>query len=88
MLAGVKVWALAHLIANGEVRSILLFGGFLLYAGLARFMISRRPDQTPPAAPEGWTGDLFAVVVGVVAYGVIAYYLHPILFGVRVVGVG
>lgn len=85
MLAGVKIWALAHLLANGEWRSIALFGAFLAFAVIDRIAVKRRGTSTP-GAPEGWTGDIIAVGAGVVAYVALAFWLHPILFGVQVVG--
>lgn len=85
MLAGVKIWALAHLIANGETRSVLLFGGFLAYAVAARIAAKRRGDMGAGAAPARVWCDALALAAGALAYGAIAYWLHPILFGVAVV---
>ncbi len=84
MLAGVKIWAFGHLLANGEWRSIALFGAFLAYAVINRIAVKRRGVATP-GAPEGWTGDIIAVAIGVAVYVAIAFWLHPILFGVQVV---
>ena len=57
MLAGVKIWALAHLLANGDLGSILLFGRFLAWAVAARISVKRRDEVTahggPAAAPAG-----------------------------------
>lgn len=86
MLAGVKVWAFAHLVSNGEWRSIALFAGFLAYAVLARIAAKRRGDQGASGATPGLLGDVAAVGVGAVAYLAVAYWLHPVLFGVAVVG--
>lgn len=86
MLASIKVWAFAHLVANGEWRSIALFGAFLAYAVIARIALKRRGDMGAAGATPGLAGDAIAVIGGAAAYGAIAYYLHPILFGVAVVG--
>ena len=84
MLAGVKAWALGHLLSNGTLADLLLFGVFLVWA-IAQFVVSRRRDRaegrTRPAA--GWGRDVAAVVVGVVATGVFALWLHVPLIGVR-----
>src|SRR5499427_9415747 len=53
MLVGVKTWAVAHLISNGDLGSILLFGSFLLWAGYDRATLSRRSDAGAPPIPAG-----------------------------------
>src|SRR6476659_615879 len=58
MLAGVKTWAFAHLLSNGELGSILLFGTFLGWAVFARISTKRRADTIPAVAPAGWTNDV------------------------------
>lgn len=84
MLAGVKAWALGHLLSNGTLADLLLFGVFLVWA-IVQFAVSRRRDRaegrTRPA--EGWGRDIAAVVVGIVATGVFALWLHVPLIGVR-----
>lgn len=87
MLAGVKVWALAHLLANGDLGSILLFGGFLAWAVAARISVKRRDEALahgPEAAPAGWRNDALAVGIGTAAWFGFAYWLHPLLIGVAV----
>lgn len=85
MLAGVKLWAAAHLAANGEWRAIALFGAFLAYGVFARIAAKRRGDAGATGTPT-LMGDVAAIAAGLVGYAAIAFYLHPILFGVRVVG--
>ncbi|MEO0981677.1 MAG: NnrU family protein [Pseudomonadota bacterium] len=86
MLAALKVWALGHLLANGELNSVLLFGSFLVFGVVDRIAVKRRGDNGPaPDAPKNVVGDVAAVIVGVAAYLAITYYLHPILFGVPAV---
>ena len=90
MLLAVKIWATAHLLANGDLGSILLFGSFLAWAVIARISAKRRAltaDQVVvqhggEARPAGWRNDAVAVLVGVVAWFVFGKYLHPILIGV------
>ena len=87
MLVGVKVWALAHLLANGDLGSLLLFGGFLAWAVVDRIAIKRRDEAAAharEARPAGWRNDAAAVVVGLGAWFVFARWLHPLLIGVSV----
>ena len=82
MLVAVKIWAVGHLLANGELRAVLLFGVFLAYAVLARIAAKRRGDVGPgPGAVANPVGDMLAVVVGLAASVVLILYLHPVLFG-------
>jgi uncharacterized membrane protein len=83
MLAAVKLWAFGHLLANGELNSVLLFGSFLAYAVLARIAAKRRGDNGPgPDAAISAQGDIIAIVAGTAAYAAFLFWLHPILFGV------
>src|SRR5882757_9269901 len=68
MLAGVKTWALAHLLSNGDLGSILLFAAFLAWAVIARISAKRRTDVVIAPAPPGWTNDIIVVVIGIVIY--------------------
>ncbi|THD65427.1 MAG: NnrU family protein [Bradyrhizobium sp.] len=88
MLAGVKLWAAAHLLANGDLGSIILFGSFLGWAVFDRISLKRRTDGGAPPIPVGGPGnDLIAVAVGIVAYLALAFAFHPVVIGVPVVGV-
>jgi uncharacterized membrane protein len=88
MLSGVKLWAAAHLISNGDLGGIILFGAFLGWAVFDRISLKRRADAGGPPIPVGgWGNDLIAVAVGVVAYLALAFAFHPVVIGVPVVGV-
>ena len=88
MLSGVKLWAAAHLLANGDLGSIILFGSFLGWAVFDRISLKRRADPGAPPIPVGGPGnDLIAVAVGFVAYLALAFAFHPVVIGVPVVGV-
>ncbi len=88
MLAGIKLWAAAHLLANGDLGSIILFGSFLAWAVFDRISLKRRPDAGGPPIPVGGPGnDLIAIAVGIVAYLALAFAFHPVVIGVPVVGV-
>jgi uncharacterized membrane protein len=88
MLAGVKLWAAAHLLANGDLGSIVLFGSFLGWAVFDRISLKRRSDTGGPPIPVGgWGNDMIAVAVGFVVYLALAFAFHPVVIGVPVVGV-
>lgn len=83
MLLGTALWALAHLLANGGVADLVLFGAFLVWS-VAVFAASRRRDRAEGRERRGtWGSDLTSVVVGTVAWYVFAMYLHVPLIGVR-----
>ena len=85
MLAAVKVWALGHLLANGELNGLILFGAFLAYGVIDRIAVKRRGDIGAGAvASPSLVGDVLAVAVGTAAYAAILLWLHPILFGAQV----
>ena len=86
MLAGIKTWALAHLLSNGDLGSILLFGSFLAWGVYARIAAKRRGDAGTVAAPSGWTNDIIVVLLGLVIYLALGYVFHPVLIGVPVFG--
>jgi len=87
MLAGVKLWAVAHLLANGDLGSIILFGSFLGWAVFDRISLKRRTDSGGPPIPVGGVGnDLIAVAVGFIAYLELAFAFHPVVIGVPVMG--
>lgn len=83
LLVAVKTWAFAHLLANGDAASVVLFGAVLAWAVYDRIALKRRGVVVPPA-PAGWTGDALAVVGGVVLYAVLAFLFHPYVIGVPV----
>jgi uncharacterized membrane protein len=87
MLAGTKLWAAAHLLANGDLGSIILFGSFLGWAVFDRISLKHRADTGAPPIPVGGPGnDLIAVAVGLIAYLALAFAFHPVVIGVPVVG--
>ncbi|WP_213774747.1 NnrU family protein [Bradyrhizobium sp. dw_78] len=87
MLAGIKLWAAAHLLANGDLGSIILFGSFLGWAVYDRISLKHRGDSGAPPIPVGGVGnDLIAAAVGVVAYLALVFVFHPVVIGVPVIG--
>lgn len=88
MLAGIKLWAVGHLLANGDLGSIILFGSFLAWAVYDRISLKYRTDSGAPPIPVGGiANDLIAVAVGFVAYLALVFAFHPVVIGVPVVGV-
>ena len=87
MILGVKVWALAHLLANGMLADLLLFGGFLVWAALC-FRAARQRDRAGGVNyPPGRMGPTLATVgVGLLAWAGFAFWAHAVLIGVRPFG--
>lgn len=87
MLAGTKLWALAHLLANGDLAGIVLFGGILGWAVYDRISLKSRADAGGPPIPIGGGGnDVLALGVGTIAYLALALVFHPVVIGVPVIG--
>lgn len=84
MLAAVKAWALAHLLANGTLADVLLFGGFLLWAVASRISLKRRSARTVPSLPTGGANDVIVIVAGVALAALFMHGLHTWLFGIPV----
>ena len=80
MLAGVKIWAFAHLLVNGDVRSLLLFGSFLAFAVIDRIVVKKRGVETPTMGPV--KNDVIAIVVGTGLFFLVALYAHRYIAGV------
>jgi uncharacterized membrane protein len=82
MLVSIKAWALAHLLVNGDLGSMILFGAFLAWAVYDRIAVKRRGDAGAPRS--GFTiGDAISLVVGSAAYAAM-FWLHPMLIGVPI----
>jgi uncharacterized membrane protein len=86
MLAAVKLWAAGHLIANGDLASIILFSAFLIYGVVDRIALKRRGDNGPVHKPASILGDMIAVAVGGAAFGAMLYGAHTLLIGVPIIG--
>lgn len=85
MLAGVLIWSIVHLLANGDARGTLLFASFAVYAVIDLVSVTRRRTFVPFAAR--WRSDLIAVVAGTAA-ALLVMFLHRFLFGAPAVRFG
>jgi uncharacterized membrane protein len=86
MLAGIKLWAFAHLLANGDLGGMILFVSILGWAVYDRITLKRRLDAGGPPIPVGGLkNDLVAVIVGTLIYLAVGFVFHP-LAGVPVFG--
>jgi uncharacterized membrane protein len=86
MLVAVKLWAVAHLLANGMLADVLLFGGFLVWAVADRISLKRRPASTAPAASGSVVNDVIVIVGGLGLYAAFVMALHERLFGIAPFG--
>lgn len=84
MLLATMLWAAAHLLVNGTLADVALFGAFLVWAVTDRISMNYRPAVTAPQAPATRVNDILAVVLGLVLYAAFAIWLHAWLFGVPV----
>lgn len=82
----IKIWAFAHLLANGETAQVILFAAFLAWGVILRISYKRRAARGEVVERQfrSWTWDIVAVVAGVVVYGIFAMKLHELLIGVPV----
>jgi uncharacterized membrane protein len=82
LLAATKFWALAHLLVNGTLADVLLFGGFLAWAVADRISLKRRLQRPIQMAPPGPRNDAIAVVGGLLLFVLFLTWAHIAAFGV------
>lgn len=85
MLVAVKVWALAHLLTNGTLADVVLFGSFLAWAVADRISLKHRASRPVPSLPRSGWNDAIAVVAGLAVYLAFLFWLHPVLIGMPLV---
>src|SRR5262249_51310606 len=84
MLVGVKLWAVAHLCANGDLGGIILFGAVLAWAVYDRITHKHRSDPgSPPIKMGGFGNDIIAIILGTILYAVLGLLFHPLVIGLR-----
>ena len=86
MLLATILWAFAHLLVNGRLTDILLFGSFLIWAVWDLISVRRRTQRSLPGAPDFKYNDLIVLIVGLALYGLFVVWLHGVLTGVPLVG--
>jgi uncharacterized membrane protein len=87
MLVAVKIWAAAHLCANGDLGGIILFGSVLAWAVYDRITLKRRTDAgSPPIPVGGRRNDIIAIIVGTIVYLALGFVFHPLVIGVPAFG--
>jgi uncharacterized membrane protein len=85
-LIAVKLWACSHLLVNGTLADIILFGAFLAWAVLDRISMKKRQQRPLPGLPTSWINDVLVVVIGTVLTGAFIMFLHGYLIGMPLVG--
>jgi uncharacterized membrane protein len=87
LLIAVKIWAAAHLCANGDLGGIILFASVLAWAVYDRVTLKRRSDAgSPPIPVGGRRNDIIAIIVGTIVYAALGLVFHPIVIGVPAFG--
>lgn len=87
MLVGVKLWAVAHLCANGDLGGTILFGAVLAWAVYDRITLKHRSDSgAPPIKIGGFGNDIIAIILGTILYAVLGLLFHPLVIGLPAFG--
>jgi uncharacterized membrane protein len=93
MIVGVKLWAVGHLISNGDLGSIILFGSILAWAVYDRISFNYRTDDgasplagVVPAGMSDTTKDVLVVIIGTLIYLALGFWFHPYVIGVPAFG--
>ena len=81
-LIAVKLWAFSHLLVNGMLADVILFGAFIIWAGADRISMNKRKQRVVPGLKPNRVNDIIAIIIGVVLTGVFVLYLHQILIGI------
>lgn len=84
LLAATKIWALAHLLVNGTLADVLLFGSFLVWAIVDRVSMKTRTQRPIPGLASPYN-DVIVVVLGLVLYAVFVFWAHGALIGVAII---
>jgi uncharacterized membrane protein len=82
MLVATKLWAFAHLLVNGSLADVILFGSFLIWAVADRISLKRRTPLPVQSIPPSRFNDALAIALGLVVYFLFIFVLHAWLFGV------
>lgn len=85
-LVAVKLWAFSHLLVNGMLADVILFGAFLAWAVVDRISMKKRESRPVPGLKVNGINDILAIIIGVALTGVFAMYLHKVLIGMPLLG--
>jgi uncharacterized membrane protein len=85
MITAVALWAVAHLMVNGTLADILLFGTFLVWAIVDRISLQYREALPAPSAPTTVINDVLVIILGIAIYGAFVLWLHALLIGVAII---
>jgi len=85
MLVATKLWATAHLLVNGTLPAVMLFGSFLVWAVADRISLKHRVPRAVPNIPETGINDGLAVVIGIACYTAFVLWLHAWLIGAAII---
>ncbi len=85
LLLATKLWAIAHLLVNGNLADVLLFGGILIWAVADRVSVKQRPQTVAVLGSQATRNDLIALGAGLALYGIFLVWLHRILIGVGLI---
>lgn len=85
MLIATLLWSVAHLLVNGRLADVLLFGAFFLWAGLDLYSMRKRTPRAVLCAPVSKINDIIVLVLGLVLYGLFVVWLHRLLIGVALI---
>ncbi len=84
-LTAVALWAVAHLLSNGESRSVILFGGLLIWAELSIYFINKRDGEwVKPSQINSWPREAITLVISLVIYAIVALFLHRYIAGIPI----
>ena len=85
-LTGFKLWAFVHILLNGDLTSLVLFGGLLAWAVAEVIVINRRDGAWVPPDPKPMPAALIGPGIGVLLWFVFVFWAHAWLFGVSPLG--
>lgn len=83
-LVAVQLWAVSHLLVNGTVADMILFGSFLAWAVADKISMKNRAYRPVPGLPKSSKNDLIIIVLGLSLFGAFAFHLHQVLIGIPV----
>ncbi|MDV6252945.1 NnrU family protein [Vibrio sp. EA2] len=81
-LLSVVLWASSHLLVNGNLADILLFGSFLVWAIIDLISMKNRQQRVVSPLKASWINDVIVVVVGTAFYAIFVMFLHSYLIGI------